>query len=54
MAERQGFPDYKFILIEHPISSLNREQLWERAEAAVDQLLEILEIPEPGVRRVSA
>ena len=48
MAERQGFADYKFILVQHPISSLNREQVRERAEEAVEQLLSILGVDQPA------
>ena len=48
MAERAGFSDYKFILVEHPISSLSREQVRERAADAVEQLLTILGVDEPA------
>ena len=46
MAERAGFTDYKFILLEHPMSSLRREQVRERAADAVEQLLTILGVEE--------
>jgi hypothetical protein len=42
MARVQGFPTYKYVTITHPISSLNEEQIRERARDALPQVLEIL------------
>lgn len=42
MARVQGFSDYKYVLITHPISSLSQEQVRERAEQALPQVLKIL------------
>jgi hypothetical protein len=42
MARVQGFPDYKYVTIQHPISSLNKEQIRERAEKALPEVLSIL------------
>jgi hypothetical protein len=45
MARVQGFPGYKYAVIPHPISSLDRTQVRERAEAVLPQVLELLGIP---------
>jgi len=42
MARVQGFTDYRYALITHPISSLNAEQIRERARQALPQVLAIL------------
>ena len=45
MARVQGFSDYRYALITHPISSLNPEQVRERAQQALPQILSILGLP---------
>jgi hypothetical protein len=42
MARVQGFSNYQYALISHPISSLNSEQIRERARQALPQVLAIL------------
>ena len=42
MARVQGFTNYQYALITHPISSLNAEQVRERALQALPQVLAIL------------
>ena len=42
MARVQGFTNYQYALITHPISSLNAEQVRERARQALPQVLAIL------------
>ena len=42
MARVQGFTNYQYALITHPISSLNAEQIRERARQALPQVLAIL------------
>lgn len=42
MARVQGFPNFCYAVITHPISSLNAEQVRERAEQALPQVLSIL------------
>ena len=44
MAKRQGFYDYHYAAMVHPISSLNQEQIRERALAILPEVLEILGI----------
>jgi hypothetical protein len=42
MARVQGFSNYRYAVITHPISSLNPDQIRERAEQALPQVLSIL------------
>jgi hypothetical protein len=42
MARVQGFSDFRYVLMTHPISSLNRQQVRERAEQVLPQVLSIL------------
>lgn len=44
IAEIQGIPDYPFAIIDHPIGRLTPEALRGRAEAAMPQILKILEV----------
>ena len=44
IAEIQGIPDYPFAIIDHPIGRLTPEALKGRAEAAIPQILKILEV----------
>ena len=42
MARVQGFSDYEYATIKHPISSLDQEQIRARAIEALPQVLRIL------------
>jgi len=42
MARAQGFKDYQYAVITHPISSLNQEQICQRAREALPGVLKIL------------
>jgi threonyl-tRNA synthetase len=42
MARVQGFTNYEYVLMTHPISSLDQQQVRERAEQALPQVLKIL------------
>ena len=42
MASRRGFPNYRFILVEHPLSSARPEAIRQRAEKALPEVLSIL------------
>jgi hypothetical protein len=42
MARVQGFENYRYASMTHPISSLNRAQIKERAEAVLPEVLAIL------------
>jgi hypothetical protein len=44
MARVQGFLDFRYAVIEHPISSLNDEQIRERARTVLPEVLAILGI----------
>jgi hypothetical protein len=37
-----GNPDYRFVVVAHPIGSLTAAELRERARAAADQVIELL------------
>ena len=53
MARRNGFPDYRYAMIPHPLSSLNAEQVKQRAREALPEVLSILGIDEKA-RSLSA
>lgn len=51
MAKRRGFPNYRYILVEHPLSSASPEGVRERARKALPQVLAIAlgqEVEEAG------
>jgi hypothetical protein len=46
MARVQGFRDYRYAVIKHPISSLNQQQICELAQAVLTDVLAILGVQE--------
>jgi hypothetical protein len=44
MARVQGFPDYRYAVMTHPISSLSEQQIRERAQSALPDVLAVLGI----------
>jgi hypothetical protein len=46
MARRYGYPDYRYAAIPHPISSLDAEQIKQRAIDVLPKVLAILGIEE--------
>jgi hypothetical protein len=44
MARRRGFPDYRYVVVTNPIGSLKPDQIRQRAEEALPQVLEVLGI----------
>ena len=42
MCQVLGMPDYKFAIIDHPISSASDEQLAEYARATIEQARQLL------------
>lgn len=42
MARRNDFPDYKYAMVPHPIGNLKPEQIKQRAEEVLPQVVEIL------------
>jgi len=42
MAEAWGVPDYRFLVMPHPIANLTEEQLDQRAREMVPQVVELL------------
>jgi len=46
MARRYGYPNYRYAAIPHPISSLNAEQIKQRALDVLPEILSLLGIEE--------
>ena len=44
MARRHGFPGYRYAMVPQPLSSLNEEQIEQRAREVLPELLSILGI----------
>lgn len=42
MARRRGFPNYRYILVEHPLSSARPEGVRARAERALNEMVAIV------------
>jgi hypothetical protein len=47
MAKRRGFPSYRYILVEHPLSSARPEGIRARAEKALPEVISVLTGHEP-------
>ena len=46
MAEVQGFPGFQFVMVQHPVASLDTEHIRGRADQAVPDALRILGVTE--------
>lgn len=46
MADVQGFPGFEFVMVEHPVASLDAAQIRGRADQAVPEALRILGVTE--------
>ena len=46
MARRHGYADYRYAQMPHPIGNLKPEQIRQRAEDVLPQVLKILGLPE--------
>ncbi len=53
MARLNGYPNYRYAMIPHPLSSLNAEQVKQRAREVLPEILAILGLEEKP-REVSA
>jgi len=53
MARRYGYPNYRYAVIPHPLSSLNAEQVKQRAIEVLPEILSILGLEE-GARNAAA
>ena len=51
MARRNGYPAYRYVVMPHPIGNLHPDQVKERAEAIVEDVLLILGVTDEGKRR---
>jgi hypothetical protein len=54
-SEREAFgaPDHPLLVVQHPIGTVKREDVIKRADAAFDQLVQILLAPEAARARVA-
>ena len=48
MARRNGYPNYRYAVMPHPIGNLRPDQIRQRAEALLEDVLSILGVTEPG------
>ena len=48
MTNLGGMPDYRFALVQHPIGSLTKKEIKDRALEAVPQILQSLVVDEAG------
>ncbi len=48
MAQVQGFPGFEFVMVEHPVASLDTHLIRGRADQAVPEALRILGVTEPA------
>jgi hypothetical protein len=53
MARRYGYPNYRYAVIPHPLSSLNAEQVKQRAVEVLPEILSLLGVEE-GARNAAA
>jgi hypothetical protein len=42
MARSYGFPGYPYVVTEHPVASLSREEIRERVALMIPRILELL------------
>jgi hypothetical protein len=42
MARSYGFPDFPYVVTAHPVASLSREEVRERATVMIPRVLEVL------------
>jgi len=54
MAQRNGFPDYRYAITPHPISSLSAEQVEQRAADLLPEILAILGLKERAAETPAA
>ena len=47
MAELWGVPDFRFVMMQHPLASLTEDAVARRAEALLDKVLALLEEGQP-------
>ena len=47
MAELWGVPDFRFVMMQHPLASLTPDAVAQRAEALLDKVLALLKAGQP-------
>jgi hypothetical protein len=48
MARRNGYPEYRYAVMPHPIGNLRPDQIRQRAEALLGDVLSILGVTDPS------
>ena len=48
MAELWGVPEFRFVMMPHPLASLNPETVERRADEPVDKVLQLLQEGQPS------
>lgn len=48
MAELWGVPDFRFVMMPHPLASLTAEGVEQRADELLDKVLALLQKGQPG------
>ena len=48
MAELWGVPDFRFVMMPHPLASLTAEGVEQRADELLDKVLTLLQKGQPG------
>ena len=46
MAKAYGFPEFEFVVTEHPVASLTRDEVAKRAQEMTPRILQILGVVE--------
>lgn len=46
MARSYGFPDFPYVVTEHPVASLSHEEVRERVTLMIPRILEVLGVVE--------
>ena len=47
MAELWGVPDFRFVMMQHPLASLTEDAVAERAQAILDNVIALLKEGQP-------
>ena len=47
MAELWGVPDFRFVMMQHPLASLTEDTVADRADALLDKVLALLKEGQP-------
>jgi hypothetical protein len=48
MAELWGVPDFRFVMMPHPLASLTSDSIERRADELIDKVLQLLQEGQPA------